>query len=144
MAKIKGLSALSRQLRAMGPAVGGKTLRTAAMTATLPVLRQAEATAPVRDTPLIQKTYKGNPKYPGYLSRNIIRKSLISRDKSFVRVMIGPTAEAFYGSAFVELGSSKMAAQPFLAPALQNNQDVVVDRLSKSIKRAIKKAAKTK
>jgi HK97 gp10 family phage protein len=39
-------------------------------------------------------------------------------------VRVGPDAEHFYMTAFVEVGTSKMGARPFLRPALDASYDV--------------------
>lgn len=142
MAEVQGLRELSKKLSELGPAVGGKYLRSAAMSATLPVLREAQARAPVNDRDYLKKTYKGRYVSPGFLKRNIARKSRLSRDKRFAYVYIGPRPEAFYGTQFVELGTSKMAKNPWLEPAFRAKKDEVTRRLGEVLKRKIEQVAK--
>lgn len=56
-----------------------------------------------------------------------------------------PGGDTFYWR-FLEFGTSKIQAQPFLRPALENNVQTAIDTFAretiKSIDRAIKKAAK--
>ena len=149
MARIEGFEALTKQLKGMGDKVGGKALRSAAMTATLPAVNAAKAAAPVGSPPYESgdpypvRTYKGTLHAPGYLKRNIGRKSIISKDKRFVKVMIGPKPEAFYGTQFIELGTSRISAQPWLEPAFKNARSSIDSRFRKELKKRIDKVAKS-
>ncbi len=142
--ELTGAQQLSRQLQKMGAEMGGKALRSAAMSSMLPVLKTAISNAPINDRDYKKVSHKGNPLFPGYLKRNIARKGILSRDKRFVRVMVGPKPEAFYGTAFVELGTSKIPAQPWLEPALRSNKDLVVKKLRERLKKIIEKATRKK
>ena len=148
MAQITGFKELSAQLTKMGEAVGGKALRSAAMTATLPVVKRAKANIPVGTPPYESgdpypvTTNKGRLRTPGFAKRNIARKSILSRDKRFVGVMIGVKPEAFYAIQFIEFGTSKTPAQPWLAPALKASRAEIDARMKKRLKQLIDKAAK--
>lgn len=86
------------------------------------VRKDASARAPVRT---------------GKLSRNII---LVEEDnKENPAVKIGPAKKVFYGK-FIERGTSKMAARPFLRPALDENKDAIRQEIAKAMKEAISKA----
>ena len=148
MAQITGFKELSAQLSAMGRAAGGKALRSAAMTATLPVLHKAKENAPVGNPPYEsgdpypKRTYKGRLVTPGFLKRNIARKSQLSRDGQRVTVMVGPRAEAFYGTQFIELGTSAIPRRPWLEPAFRSSLNAVNARMKERLKVLIDKAAK--
>ena len=144
MAKTEGFKALSRQLNKLGAAAGGKVLRSAAMSASLPILRAAQTNAPVNDRDYLKRTYKGRLVAPGFLKRNIARKAILSKDKRFVKVMIGPKPEAFYGTQFIEVGTSKIPARPWLRPAIESKRSEAVRRLGEQLKKNILKAAKRK
>ncbi len=133
----RSFDGLSRKLKRLGAKTGGKFLRAAAMSATLPVLKAARANIPKSAGSELHKTYKGRLVAPGFASRSVARKSIISRDKSFVRVMIGVRPEAFYAAIFVELGTARQAAQPWLEPALRNTKGEVVRRLASRLKSKI-------
>jgi HK97 gp10 family phage protein len=149
MAKIEGFKELSRKLSKMGEAAGGKALRSAAMSATLPALNAAKAAAPVGNPPFESggdpypiKTYKGNLRTPGFAKRNIARKSSLSRDKRKARVLLGVKPEAFYAINFIEFGTSKIAKRPWLEPSFKRSIPLMGARLSKRLKQLIDKAAK--
>jgi len=156
-----GYKELDKKLRMMGMAAGGKALRSAAMTSMLPALKATQAAAPVGNPPYFYgpgsktggkyfvskdpypvKTYKGNLRTPGYASRNISRKSLISRDKRTVVVMLAPRKEAFYAINFYEFGTSRNPARPWFEPAFAASIPDVDSRFRTQLKRLIDKAAK--
>ena len=141
--KITGTRELSRKLVALGKQVGPKILRSATLSATLPILRQAQVNAPVNDRDFLRVTHTGRRVAPGFLKRNIKRKTILSRDKSKVIVLIGPTSEAFYGTQFVEIGTSKMAPQPWLRPAVRQRRKEFIARLRAKLKAGIEKVARS-
>ena len=141
--KITGAREMSRKLVELGNQVGPKILRSAVMGASLPVVKQAISNAPTNDRDFLRTTIKGRRVAPGFLKRNIKRKSVTSRDKTKVTVFIGPTSEAFYGTSFVEVGTSKMAPQPWLRPALRQRRKEFIAKLGAKIKQGIEKVART-
>lgn len=138
---IQGARTLSAQLSALGAIAGGKAARAAAVNAVKPAVAAARANAPVSDRNYLKKTYKGRPVAPGFLKRNIIARSTIAKDKRTIRVSIGPRKEAFYGTQFIEVGTSTIAKQPWLEPAFRSNKEVMIRNLSKALEKQIKKAA---
>jgi hypothetical protein len=141
--------ALDKALKDLGEVVGKKKAdRTvnAALTFAAgkasPLAKMARALAPVRrDTGGIKRTYKGNVKAPGYLSRNLDSK-LIPRAN---RVLFGPKPEAFYGTQFLEKQIGKSGFRgPWLEPAFAATQDATLkrfaDRLAQNIEKARTKA----
>lgn len=139
-AEIQGLADLSAKLSALGKAAGGQALRSSAMTATLPALNAIKARAPVGTR--MHRTYKGRLVAPGFLARNIGRKSFLSRDRTYASVIIGPKSEAFY-ARFLEFGTSKIPRRPFLEPAFRSQIANMTNRLRAQLKQKID-AARTK
>ena len=127
VSKVFGFEDVSDQISKLGKTLGGRVLRRAAMQGTLPALRAAQAAAPVGDPPYEGKdpypvrAYTGRLRTPGFLKRNIGRKSFVSFDKRTVTVLIGPKAEAFYGTQFIELGTSKIPRRPWLEPSFRRS-----------------------
>jgi len=156
MANIRGFKELSAQLHQMGAAVGGQALRSAAMSAMVPAMRAARAAAPkasppygpyeTRTTafdPYPKKTYKGRRVAPGFASRNVARKSILSRNRSHVTVLLGVRSEAFYAVQFIELGTSKFPKRPWLEPSFRASRGAVDQELQAQLIKRIDKAAKT-
>lgn len=142
---VKGSRELSQALKRLGGAAGGKALRSAARSAMLPVKKRAQAYAPQRDASgAPRKTYKGRIAAPGFLSRNIIVKTLRTRARNYAHIRVGPNAEAYYGTVFVERGTRYQAAQEWLTPAFQASLTEVDDRLKIRIRALLDKAARKK
>lgn len=148
---ISGFRELSGQLKRMGAANGGKALRNAAMRAMLPAQQAAKANAPVGSPPYSypdrapvdpypRRTYKGRLVTPGFASRSVRRKSLISADRRYVTVLLGVDQEAFYAVNFVELGTSRTPAQPWLEPSFRSSLPAVDTRFQRFLKANIDKA----
>jgi len=72
------------------------------------------------------------PRRTGKLSQSIIIESA-EVEPDYVSVKIGPNKEAFYGR-FVEMGTSKMPAKPFLRPAWDANKENVKKIISDELK----------
>lgn len=146
--KIIGLRELNRKLSLLADKPRGKALRSAALSATLPALRAAQNRAPVGKPPYESgdpypvRSYKGRLRTPGFLKRNIARKTRVSRDKNSVRVMIGPKAEAFYGTTFIELGTSSIPKRPWLEPSFRASIGAINGRFRARLKKLLDQAAK--
>lgn len=141
MASVEGMKELSLKLSKLQRNAGGKILRSAAMSATLPVLRAAQANVPKGTE--AHKTYKGRLVGPGFASRNVRRRSRLSKDKTRVFVSIGVSKEAFYTALFLELGTRYIQKKPWLRPALRDNQKEVVKRFSAIMKKKIEQTARS-
>ena len=144
MAQIEGFKELSRKLSKMGEAAGGKALRSAAMSASLPALKAAMAKAPVSDRFQLEarKTYKGYVRFPGFTKRSVVRKATLSQDKRTANVRIGVKREAFYAINFIEFGTAKIKKRPWLEPAFKQSVPAMNERLRVRLKQLIDKAAK--
>lgn len=141
---IAGADELRKSLESLKTNVARSALRHASKKAAVVVERAAEARAPVGDMP--HKTYKGRLVAPGFLARSIhVAVRYLSR-KGAVLARIGPAKEAFYGTQFVELGTSKMPARPWLVPAYEESRTEVestfIHELRRAIVRAIKRGGK--
>jgi len=74
------------------------------------------------------------------LSKKEIKVRAGGRSRNKVSVKIGYKEEA-YRAAFVEVGTSDVPAQPHLRPALDNNQQEILDIVGDEIWQAIENAA---
>lgn len=91
---------LVENLKKINRTASGRALRRAAKQGAEVIVQEAKRRAPV-DTGLLRKS---------------IRSKFKKRRSESVTVEIGPSEKAYYGY-FVEFGTSKMAARPFLRPA---------------------------
>ena len=139
--RVEGLKELSAKLAALGETVAARNLRAAAKDAMLPTEQAATARIPVGFE--VHKTYKGRTVTPGFAQRSIKRVAWSMRGaKNIVKAAVGVASEAFYAVAFLERGTSKMPAQPWLVPSFEATQNQVLDRFMASLKKRIERAAK--
>jgi HK97 gp10 family phage protein len=66
-----------------------------------------------------------------------IAVQVVTDDRGQPTVAIGPTTAAFYGS-FLELGTIKMAARPFLRPAFDTGTDEATQTVGDGVWREMK------
>ena len=138
--ELLGVTKLSGKLKKLIASAEPRQIRSAVSYALTPVVKAAKAAAPVGTQ--AHKTYKGKLVAPGYLSRNIKKTARVSRDKQVVIGSVGPSREAFYGTQFVEVGTSKISRAPWLTPVFEANQAAMIDRFGDKLEALIKKAAK--
>ena len=89
----------------------------------------------VKSGMLIERDAKINcPVDTGYLRNSISAKyEGIGTDKPTCEILIG----AEYAT-FIEYGTSKMAAQPFLRPAVEKNRDKINEMIKDAMKKKLK------
>ena len=160
--EIHGFKELESALKDLRKEMGGKEgniTAKAMMKAAYPVWREAQARAPVskKDTGAFTRLSFGrggrkimgpSKDQPGNLRKSIKRKRL--KNPRFlseivgIGVMQGGSREnpigAYYGK-FVEFGTSKMVAQPFLRPALEANRALFIQVFGTELGNGITRAA---
>jgi len=137
MSNVTGLKELERKLIALGGIAGMKALRSAAMSATLPTVKEMKAAAPKgRD---VHRTYKGRLVAPGFLSGSITRSSRIT--KKGVSVAIGVKREAFYGVTFLDKGIKKIPAKNWFKSTFVGNQSQIIALFKQKLADRIKKVS---
>lgn len=120
----------------------GKALSQAVRAALAEVVKDARSRIPVGTE--AHRTYKGRLVAPGYARRSI--RTLVRKDKTNHKVtgLVGVRAEAYYALQFVELGTSKMAAQPWLRPAFEASKDPAISQIGKGMRSWIEEKAAAK
>jgi HK97 gp10 family phage protein len=139
--RLEGVAQLTRQLKELGKLDDGKALRDSTREGMRPAFRAAQQAIPVGTKE--HRTYKGRLVGPGFAKRNLKLVVSLSKDKQRATAMIGVTSEAFYAVQFVELGTSRQAAQPWLRPAFYGTKQNQIGGIEKGLRKAIEKAAKT-
>jgi len=90
---------------------------------------------------VIRDTAKDNvPVRTGTL-RDSITIETVEKDENEVVVRIGPQKKAFYG-LFLEYGTSKMAARPWLRPAVDEKQQEALEAVEKVLQRTLNRLGK--
>lgn len=138
--ELEGTAALAKQLKALGLAAGGKILREAARAGLKPALKRAQETVPKGSVP--HRTYKGRLVAPGFASRNLRLIAKTTAGGAGAEAILGVRSEAFYVLQFIERGTSKYPAHPWLAAAERATQSEGLKGLADKLKESIEKAAK--
>lgn len=138
---VKGLAELGARMEKLKAEVAVKASRSAVAAAALVVKKAAIVNAPAY---FEEHLVKDALVQPGNLKRNIISKRLPRSPLTaeYIVTVRGKKKDGYaarYGR-LVEYGTVKMAAQPFLRPALANNIDKAVAAMAKRLDKAIKKA----
>lgn len=90
----------------------------------------------------IHRTYKGRLVTAGFLARSIRLIVKMDRAKSMAQAILGVRAEAFYGLAFFELGTSKISKHPWLTPAFESSADDMIKGIGDVMRKRIERIAK--
>lgn len=124
--KVDGLKELDKALNALPLRMRGNALRGALNKAANPIVKDARAMVPV-------KTGQGK--------RSIRKRASTPRGSNGYQavVTVGFLQRAFY-LQFVELGTSKLAARPFLRPAFDKNMAEFSNIFKKELRARIEKA----
>lgn len=147
--KVAGLRQLGEAMKSMSADMRGKVGRAAANAGAQVIKKKAIALAPISDKPHQLGVRKGEIVQPGNLRKNIIVKRLPDTEKSLshqyiigVRHGSGKAGkDAFYWK-FLEFGTAKMAARPFMRPAFESSKTEAVDKIKSTLKQRIDKANK--
>jgi HK97 gp10 family phage protein len=87
-------------------------------------------------------TYKGNRVFPGFSKRSLRLFSRINKRNGTAEAIVGPRREAFYATQFVELGTSKMAARPWMRPAFESSQDSILREIANQLRKRLARRQK--
>lgn len=90
----------------------------------------------------LHRTYKGRLVSTGFLSRSIRLIVKMNREKSLAQAILGVRAEAFYGLAFFELGTSRISKHPWLTPAFESSQEESIKGIGDTMRKRIDRIAK--
>ena len=118
--KIENLTALQRDFSNLTSKMQRAVLRDALRSAARPVVASAKSKVPTRT---------------GALKRGIAQRVSVKASGK-AEAIIGFDRKQFYGR-FAELGTSKMAARPFLRPALDESQQKIEQAFVEAINRGI-------
>ncbi len=133
---------LFRQLRALARNAQGRALRRAVRAGITPALERARNLIPVGvDSHALENG--GREVAPGFAKKNIRAIVKVSRDKSKAEAILGVRLAARYAVDFVELGTSKTPAQPWLRPAYDQTRQQMQEAMAQSLRETIAAAAST-
>jgi len=139
---LEGVAALTKQLNELSSLEEGRALKNACRAGMKPALAQARMTAPVGSEP--HRLKNGLLVAPGY-SRGTVRViTTINSAKNIASAIMSTRALAFYEAVFVELGTWKMGADPWLRRSLLDTRAAGEAAFRDSIGRAVLRAAAKK
>jgi HK97 gp10 family phage protein len=141
--KVQGLEDLQRRLKSLSDDMQRNISRAASNAAAQTVKKAAIARAPLGTEP---HKVGSVVVAPGNLKRNIIVKRIPPRETKLtsehvVTVRRKKGQDAFY-ARFLEFGTVKMPAQPFLRPALLTEKESAVDAMAERLRIRLEKAGK--
>lgn len=134
---VEGVAELERKLLGLGSVASIPILRAAARAGIKPAFERAQATIPVGSE--AHRTYKGRLVAPGFSKRSLRIVTRATSDGRRVSAAIGVRKEAFYAVLFKELGTSKMAATPWLRPAMASTQGAQLAAFAAKLKERVDK-----
>jgi len=117
---ITGEKELLRKLKSLPKEIAGEHLERAVLEGAEIIREEASNRAPRRT---------------GKLAANIVTE-VEEKEKNRATVNIGPAKEVFYG-LFVERGTSKMRAKPFLRPAIDEKKEEAEKAIINALKRRL-------
>lgn len=118
---LQGASDLIAKLTAMGSMDDNKVMKGAVKAGMKPTLAVAQTRIPVGTR--FHKTYKGRKVAPGFGKSQLKIVVTSKRDDGNVAAMLGVSQEAFYETQFLERGTSKMRAHPWLRASFFDTKD---------------------
>lgn len=138
---LEGVAALTRQLQALGKLEDGKALKSAVKAGIAPALKRAREIVPVGTKPF--RTYQGLLVNAGFLKTQLRTISTINSEHNIASGILGVSKAGYYGVKFLEMGTRKMRAQPWIRRALLESRDECEEAFKASLEKAVLKAAKT-
>lgn len=139
---LKGVAELIAKLRDIKSLDDGKALRAGVRAGMRPALLAARSKIPIAKKPYkLSKSYGGGTVQPGFAQKSIRMITTVSPDKQKATALLGVRKAAFFAVNFVELGTSKMSAQPWLRPAFYSTQEAQKQALADKLKAYLEKVA---
>jgi HK97 gp10 family phage protein len=138
---LEGVAALTKQLNALSSLEEGRALRRAVKAGIKPALLRAQEIIPVGTRP--HRLTNGLLVNYGYAKAALRTISTINGAKNIASGILGVRKLAFYILQFIQLGTRKTPAQPWIDRALLESRSDCEEAFRASIARAVEKAAKT-
>ena len=149
---IEGVAELTRQLNALASLEEGKGLKRCVKSGINEALKRAQEIIPVgtlihRTATTKKQKHLGIAGYtvpPGFAKASLRTISTINSAKNVASGLLSTRKAAYYAVQFLEFGTHKMRAQPWLRRSLLEARDKAEDALKRSLQVTIDKAAKTR
>ena len=149
--ELKGFRELGEKLKDFGPQVAKNGLRSADLAGTKIVLKAAQSTQEWKDVSgllraAITISRRRTPEYIAKYSVVVKSKLKVTKIRRFSKgrnkgKYTSAAPPSIYGR-FLEYGTSKMSARPWLRPSLNNNVPAAIEAIRAGLQKAIDRAAK--
>lgn len=146
--KLEGFKELADKLRAFGPRIEANGLRSANYAGAQVIVNAAKDTAPIK-TGLLKASIRAfRRRGPQFTVTHAVGVTGVylkfgntaeNRRKRRVGKKYKADGPAFYAK-FIEFGTSKMAARPFLGPAFKGNATAAIGAVGAGLRKAIDRA----
>ena len=137
---LTGVKDLTGKITEMGAKFAAKELRGTVKDALEEAEHVARARIPQGTVP--HKTYKGRLVSPGFALATLHIETFVDKARGKAVALLGVAREAFYAALFVELGTSKQNAQPWLQPSFEQSKEPMLQRLAGSLRERVERIAK--
>lgn len=137
---LEGVAELTAKLTDLGVKLAAKELKGSVKAALKVALLAARASIPIGTEPHL--TYRGRLVAPGFAARSLTIKTKLDKRAGSAVALLGVTQEAFYALQFVELGTAKMPARPWLRPAFASSEDAMLQGLADEMRKRVERIAK--
>lgn len=139
--KVEGLAELERKLKELGPKISKNALRAATNAGAEVVRKAAIARAPIKSGTLKKQIYKKQIRELSNEHQQTFFVGVLSRRKKTKGKNPGVIKSAFYWR-FIEFGTVKMPARPFLRPAFDSTKQSAISAIKSKLKSYLDKVAK--
>lgn len=139
---LKGVSTLLAQLRDLKSLDDGKALRSGVRAGMRPALLAARTNIPISGKPYkLAKAYGSELVQPGFARKALRVITTVSPDKQQATALLGVRKRAFFAVQFVERGTSRMPAHPWLRSAFYSTQEAQKQALADKLRAYLEKVA---
>lgn len=138
--QLEGVRELTGKITELGAKFATKQLKGTVKSALEEAEHVARARIPQGTEPHI--THRGRLVSGGYAATTLHIEVKLNKRSGAVVASLGVGREAFYAVMFKELGTSKMAATPWLRPAFEESQDPMLRKMAAELKERAEKVAR--
>lgn len=134
---LEGVADLTAQLNELGAKVAAREMRGTVKTALEIAEHKARALMPTGIDP--HKTYRGRLVAPGYALSTLHVETKLNKKTGAAVASLGVGREAFYAVQYVELGTARTPAQPWLRPSFEASEEPMLKTIADELKSRVEK-----
>lgn len=138
--QLEGVRELTGKITELGAKFAARELKGTVKSAMEEAEHVARANIPQGTEPHV--THRGRLVSPGYAISTLHIETRINKRNGAAVASLGVGREAFYAVIFVELGTSKTPAQPWLRPAFEQSEDPMLRKMAAELKERAEKVAR--